>query len=73
MLVPLLIASFILVTCVAYVLFRKFSVTRHQREFDVPQDGVSAIYLDIREDMVCGVHILHEDGTVSEVHDLRAA
>ena len=73
MLLPLLIGSLILVACTAYVLYRKFSVTRQQIEFDAPQDGVSVIYLDIREDVVCGVHILHKDGTVSEVQDLRAA
>ncbi len=73
MLVPVLIGSLILTACVAYVTYRKFAVTRQQIEFDAPQDGVAAIYLDIREDVVCGLHILHKDGTVSEVHDLRAA
>ena len=73
MIVPVLIGSLILAACVAYVFYRKFSVTRQQIEFDAPQDGVAAIYLDIREDSVCGLHILHKDGTVSEVRDLRAA
>ena len=73
MLVPVVIGSLILIACVAYVIYRKFAVTRQQIEFEAPQDGVAAIYLDIREDVVCGVHILHKDGTVSEVHDLRAA
>ena len=73
MLVPALIGSLILGACVAYVVYRKFSVTRQRIEFEAPQDGISAIYLDIREDEVCSLHILHEDGTVSEVRDLRAA
>ena len=73
MLLPLIIGSLILVVCVAYVVYRKFSVTRQQIEFEAPQDGISALYLDIREDEVCGLHILHADGTVSEVRDLRAA
>jgi hypothetical protein len=73
MLVPVVIGSLILVACVAYVFFHKFSVTRQEIEFEAPQNGVAAIYLDIREDTVCGLHILHEDGTVSEVRKLRAA
>jgi hypothetical protein len=73
MLVPVVIGSLILVACVAYVFFRKFSVTRQEIEFEAPQNGVAAIYLDIREDTVCGLYILHEDGTVSEVRKLRAA
>ena len=73
MLIPTIIGSLILVVCVAYVLYRKYSITRQQIEFDAPQNGVAAIYLDIREDTICGLHILHEDGTVSEVRDLRAA
>lgn len=73
MLVPVVIASLILMACVAYVFYRKFSITRQRIEFEAPQDGVAAIYLDIREDTVCGVHILHKDGTVSEVRELRAA
>ena len=73
MLIPTIIGSLILAMCVAYVFYRKFSITRQQIEFDAPQDGVAAIYLDIREDTICGLHILHEDGTVSEVRDLRAA
>lgn len=73
MLVPMLIGSLILMACVAYVVYRKLAVTRQQIEFEAPQDGVSAILLDIREDTVCGIHILHKDGTVSKVRDLRAA
>ena len=73
MLLPVIIGSTILMACVAYVFYRKFSVTRQQIEFEAPQDGVAAIYLDIREDTVCGLHILHKDGTVSEVRELRAA
>ena len=73
MLVSVVIGSLVLVACVAYVFYRKFSVTRQQIEFEAPQDGVAAIYLDIREDTVRGIFILHDDGTVSEVRDLRAA
>ncbi len=73
MLISVLAGSIILVACVAYVIYRKFSVTRQHIEFEAPQDGVAAIYLDIREDTVCGLHILHKDGTVSEVRELRAA
>lgn len=73
MLVPVLIGSLILVICVAYVFYRKFSITRQRIEFEAPQDGVAAIYVDIREDTIRGVHILHKDGTVSRVRDLRAA
>jgi hypothetical protein len=73
MLVPVIIGSTILAACVAYVFYRKCSVTRQQIEFEAPQDGVAAIYLDIREDTVCGLSILHKDGTVSEVRELRAA
>jgi hypothetical protein len=73
MLVAMIIGTTILVACVAYVFYRKFAITRQQIEFDAPQDGVAAIYLDIREDTVCGLHILHKDGTVSEVRELRAA
>jgi len=73
MLASLIIGSVILVACVAYVFYRKYAVTRQQIEFEAPQDGVAAICLDIREDTVCGLHILHKDGTVSEVRDLRAA
>jgi hypothetical protein len=73
MLVPMVLGSVIVAACVAYVFYRKLSITRQQIEFDAPQDGVAAIYLDIREDTICGLHILHKDGTVSEVRDLRAA
>jgi hypothetical protein len=73
MLVSVVIGSLVLVVCVAYVFYRKFSITTQQIQFEAPQDGVAAIYLDIREDTVCGLHILHKDGTVSEVRDLRAA
>ena len=73
MLVPVVIGSLILVACVTYVFYRKFSITRQQIEFDAPQDGVAAIYLDIREDTVRDLRILHRDGTVSVVRGLRPA
>jgi hypothetical protein len=72
MLTSIVIASIILMGCIAYVVFRKFSVTRQEIEFEAPQDGVAAIYLDIREDTVRGLLILHQDGTVSEVRGLQA-
>jgi hypothetical protein len=73
MLISAVVATVILMACVAYVIFRKFSVTRQEIEFEMPQDGVAVIYLDIREDTVRGVRILHNDGTVSEVRGLRPA
>jgi hypothetical protein len=48
-------------------------VTRQEIAFGSPQDGVAAIYLDIREDTVRGIVIRFEDGTVSEVTRLKAA
>lgn len=72
MLVPVILGTLILLASVGYVAFRKFSVTRQEIEFGAPQDGVRAIYLDIREDTVRGLHILYTDGTLSEVRKLRA-
>ena len=73
MLISVIVATLILMGCVAYVVFRKLSVTRQEIEFDAPQDGVAAIYLDIREDTVRDLRILHRDGTVSVVRGLRPA
>ena len=73
MLIPAVVGVVILMACAAYVVFRKFSVTRQEIEFGVPQNGVAAIFLDIREDTVRGLHIVYEDGTVSEVRRLHAA
>jgi hypothetical protein len=73
MLIPALVGVVILMTAVGYVVFRKFSVTRQAIEFGAPQNGVAAIYLDIQEDTVRSLHILYEDGTVSEVRKLQAA
>ncbi len=73
MLIPAIVASVVLLACVAYVVFRKFSVTRQEIEFGTPQNGVAAIYLDIQEDTVRSLHIVYEDGSVSEVKRLRAA
>jgi len=67
MLVPTVVAAVILMALAAYVVFRKFSVTRQSIEFTAPQDGVSAIYLDIQEDTVRCLRILFADGTMSEV------
>ena len=73
MLIPAVTAAVVLMATVAYVVFRKFSVTRQAIEFAAPQDGVAAIFLDIREDTVRSLHILYEDGTVGEVRRLKAA
>jgi hypothetical protein len=73
MLVAAIISVIVLSSAVAYVVFRKFSVTRQEIEFGAPQNGVAAIYLDIREDTVRRVHIVYDDGTVSEVAQLQAA
>jgi hypothetical protein len=73
MLVSAIVTAVMLMACAAYVVFRKFSVTRQEIEFGAPQNGVTAIYLDIHEDTVRSLHILYEDGTVSEVRKLRAA
>ena len=72
MLIPAVVAVLTLLACVGYVAIRKFTVTRQEIEFGAPQNGVAAIYLDIREDTVRGLHILYEDGTVSEVRRLAA-
>jgi hypothetical protein len=63
----------ILMAAVGYVVFRKLSGTRQSIEFGAPQNGVAAIYLDIREDTVRSLRILYEDGTVSEVRKLENA
>ncbi|NLV71890.1 MAG: hypothetical protein GXY46_04695 [Actinobacteria bacterium] len=73
MLISVLTGVAILLAAVGYVVFRKFSVTRQAIEFGAPQNGVAAIYLDIREDTVRSLHILYEDGTVSEVRKLEGA
>ena len=73
MLISAIIATGMLVLPIAYVVFRKFSVTRQEIEFGTPQNGVSAIYLDIQEDTVRSLHILFEDGSVAEVSGLKAA
>lgn len=73
MLASAIMAVLILLVPVAYMLVRRFSVTRQEIAFGSPQDGVAAIYLDIREDTVRGIVIRFEDGTVSEVTRLKAA
>ncbi len=73
MLVTAIATVIVLSAAVAYVVFRKFSVTRQEIEFVLPQNGVAAIYLDIKEDTVRRVHIVYDDGTVSEVAKLQAA
>jgi hypothetical protein len=73
MLIPALVAVVVLMMAVAYPLWRKFSVTRQEIEFAAPQNGVAGIYLDIREDTVRSLHILYDDGRVSEVRRLPAA
>ena len=72
MLISAMVGFVIILAAVGYVAFRKFSFTRQEIEFGAPQNGVAAIYLDIREDTVRGLHILYADGTVSEVRRLPA-
>ena len=73
MLVAAVIAIAILLLPVVYVLVRAFSITRQEIEFATPQNGVSAIYLDIQEDSVRSLHILFADGSVAEIRQLKAA
>ncbi|MCL5735242.1 MAG: hypothetical protein M1274_06565 [Actinobacteria bacterium] len=73
MLIAAVVAVLILMLPIGYVLVRKLSVTRQEISFAAPQDGVKAIYLDIREDTVRSLHLLNEDGTVTEVVVSRAA
>jgi hypothetical protein len=73
MLVSAIVGVVILTAAVVYVVFRKYSVTRQEIAFAAPQNGVAAIYLDIREDTVRSIHLVYDDGTVSEVRALRAA
>jgi len=72
MLVPALIAAVILLAPIAYVAFRQLSFTREEIEFGTPQNEVAAISLDIREDSVRRIRIVYQDGTVSEVRQIRA-
>lgn len=73
MFIPAIIAVFILGAAITYVVFRKYPITRQEIAFSSPQNGVAAIYLDIREDTVRTIHIVYDDGTVSEVSQLHAA
>ena len=73
MLVSAIVGVIILSVAIGYVVFRRCSGTRQEIEFGDPQNGVAAIYLDIREDMVRSIHIRYDDGTFSEVRGLRAA
>lgn len=72
MLIPAIAAVVILMAPVAYVIFRKFSFTRQEIEFGTPQNGVAAIYLHIQDDSVRSLRIVYQDGTISEVRELRA-
>jgi hypothetical protein len=67
MLISAIVGVVIVMAAVGYVAFRKLSFTRQEIEFGTPQNGVAAIYLDISEDTVRGLHVLYADGTVSEV------
>jgi len=73
MLIPAIIAVFVLGAAITYVVFRKYSITRQEIAFASPQNGVAAICLDIREDTVRTIHIVYDDGTVSEVRQMHAA
>lgn len=72
MLISAMIGVAILLAAIGYVAFRRFTVTRQEIEFGAPQDGVAAIYLDIREDTVRGLRIVYADGTTSEVRRFPA-
>ena len=72
MLIPAVIAIVALILPIGYVLFHTFSVNRQQIEFVTPQNGVSAICLDIQEDTVRSLYVLFEDGTRSELKGVRA-
>jgi hypothetical protein len=73
MLIAAVVIFVTLMACVAYVAYRKFSVVSQQIEFRAPQNGVSAIHLDIHEDTVRSFRIVFADGTYSEVRHLDAA
>lgn len=73
MLIAAVVAVFILMVPIAYVVYRKFSVVRQEIEFTAPQDGVAAIHLDIHDDTVRSLRIYFADGTVSELRHLDAA
>jgi len=68
--IPMVVGAVIVIACVGYVVFRKFTVTRYQIQFGAVQNQVAAIYLDIREDTVRRLCILYADGRVSEVQKL---
>lgn len=67
MLFPAIVVFVALLVPIAYVVFRKFSATRQEIEFGVPQDGVAAIHLDIHEDRVRCLRVYYADGTYSEL------
>ncbi|OFV82848.1 MAG: hypothetical protein A2W26_12690 [Acidobacteria bacterium RBG_16_64_8] len=73
MVIAAVIAVAILLVPVVYVLVRAFSITRQEIEFATPQNGVSALYLDIQEDSVRSLHIVFADGSVAEIKRLKAA
>ncbi len=73
MLVTTIAVVIVLAVAIAYVAFRRYSVVRQEIEFRSPQNGVAAIYLDIKEDTVRRIHIVYDDGTTSEVTRLQAA
>jgi len=66
----MVVGAVIVIACVGYVVFRKFTVTRYQIQFGAAQNQVAAIYLDIREDTVRRLCIVYADGRVSEVQKL---
>lgn len=71
MVIPATVGALIVIACVAYVVFRKFTVTSYQIQFAAVQDRVAAIHLDIREDTVRSLRIVYADGRVSEVQRLN--
>jgi hypothetical protein len=73
MVVPAIIAVIVVLVSLGYMLSRRLCVTRQRIEFEMPQDGISAIYVDIQEDAIRSLYIRYEDGSVTQVKRLEAA
>lgn len=67
MLIPFIVVSVALMIPIAHMLYRRYSATRQEIEFGIPQDGVAAIHLDIHDDRVRHLRIYYADGTHSEL------
>jgi len=62
-----LIGSAVAALVLAYVLYRKRHVTTQKFDFHEPQDGVSSLLIEIREDTVLNMYLLYQDGTINKV------